>query len=87
MSTPSKRTVPKRGVVQPRDHPQRGRLAGAVGAEQGDDLALVDRDREVVQGGDGAVADLRAGDLEQRHQELSGSGVVFVAVGESRGRR
>ena len=80
MSTPSKRTVPKDGVVQPGDHPQRRRLARAVGAEQRDDLALIDRDREVVQGRDGAVADLHACHLEQCHQSASCAGVVF-AVG------
>ena len=36
------------GLDQPDDHVERRRLAGAVGAEQPDDLALVDLDRNVV---------------------------------------
>ena len=55
-------------VVQSRDHPERGRLAGAVRAEQGDDLTLIDRDREIVQGRDGAITDLHACHFEKRHQ-------------------
>ena len=38
--------APPHGV---RDRPQRRRLAGAVRAEHGDDLALVDRERDAVQ--------------------------------------
>ena len=81
MSTPSKRTAAQGSVVQPRDHPERGRLAGAVRAEQRDDLALFDHDREVLQGWNDAVADLGACDLEQRHQESSDPGVVFAVCG------
>ena len=39
---------------QPRQHPHRRRLAGAVGAEQRDDLALRDFEADVVDGDAGA---------------------------------
>ena len=48
--------VPDRGRVQARQHAQGRRLAGTVGAEQGDDLALVDFEGDAVQRGDRAVA-------------------------------
>ena len=43
MSSPSKRILPGADAAQAGDGPHRGGLAGAVGADQGDDLALVDR--------------------------------------------
>ncbi len=70
VSTVEADRAPRR-VVQSRDHPQRRRLAGTVRAEQSDDLTLVDRDREVVQSRDSAVADLRACHLQERHQSTS----------------
>ena len=36
------------------ERPQRGGLAGAVGADQPDDFAGADRERQVVDGGEGA---------------------------------
>ena len=39
---------PRRRGDQPAEHPQRRRLAGAVGAEQPEDLAALDRERDVV---------------------------------------
>ena len=45
---PSKLIVPWRGIM-PRDRPQRGGLAGTVGAEDDDHLALVDEEIETVQ--------------------------------------
>ena len=41
------------------DRLQRRRLARAVGAEEGDDLALADRERDALEGADLAVADVR----------------------------
>ena len=41
---------------QPEQHPQRGRLAGAVRAEVAEDVASVDRQVDVVDGDDVAVA-------------------------------
>ena len=60
MSTPLKLTVPKDGVVQSRDHPERGRFPCAICAEERDNLALVDQDRKVVERRYRAVAHLRA---------------------------
>ena len=42
-----------RRAHEPEQHPQRGRLAGAVGAQEADDAPLVHREREVVDGRDG----------------------------------
>ena len=42
MSSPSKMTAPPAAGDEARDRLEQRRLAGAVGAEQGDDLALVD---------------------------------------------
>ena len=49
-----------------RDRAQRRRLAGAVGAEQRDDLAFLHRQRDAVQGLDRPVARLDVAQLKQR---------------------
>ena len=55
------------GLQQAGDGLQRGGLAGAVGAEQGDDLALRHRQRQAAQHEDDVVVDdLDVVDLEQR---------------------
>ena len=56
MSSPSKVTLPRRGRQQPGDALEQRRLAGAVGAEQGDDLALVDVEVEPEEDLHGPVA-------------------------------
>ena len=48
---------------------QRGRLARAVGAQQRNDRALVDCERDAAQGFDLAVRDAEVLDFKQRHQE------------------
>ncbi len=53
------------GSQQARDRQQRGGLAGAVGAEQGHDLAGVDVQRQVAQHGDAAVAGVEAVEFDQ----------------------
>src|SRR5438445_9095801 len=53
---------------QARDGAQRGGLAGAVGPDQGDDLALLDLDRHAAQGLDAPVEGVDAFQLEQWHQ-------------------
>src|SRR6266704_3427165 len=57
----------RRRFCQPRDSAQRGRFAGAVGAEQRDHLPLVDTDRHAAERFDLAVQDNQIVDLEQRH--------------------
>jgi len=52
------------GPQQARDRPQRRRLAGPVGPDEGDDLAGVDGHRQVLHRGDVAVADAQALELE-----------------------
>ena len=54
-------------VDRPRDRPQRGRLARAVGAEDDDHLAVLDAERDSVQHAYGAVATAQVRDLEQAH--------------------
>ena len=62
---PSKRDAARDVREQAGDGAQRRRLAGAVGAEQGDDLALLHRDVEPVQHLAGIVAGVQAFDREQ----------------------
>ena len=59
--------VAGRGFGETGDGAQRGRFAGAVGAEQRHHLALFDRDRHAAQSLDLAVADHQIADFEQRH--------------------
>jgi hypothetical protein len=59
-----------RGLCKARDRPQRGRFAGAVGPQQRDDLALVDRYRYAAQGFDLAIEHDQVVDLEQRHYSV-----------------
>ena len=47
---------PRLGVIMPEMARMRGGLAGAVGADQGDELALRDLERDAVQHFDLAVA-------------------------------
>ncbi len=46
---------------------QHRRLARAVGADERDDLAVIDGQRDATQGLDVAVVGVQVGDLEQRH--------------------
>ena len=52
------RIVPAATGAQARDRLQRGGLARAVAADEGDDLALVDGERDAFQRLDLAVADV-----------------------------
>ena len=54
-SLPPMSTRPLGHGLEPRDHAQRRRLAAARRAEQRDELALRDLERDVVDGGDVAV--------------------------------
>ena len=67
-SSPWKRIEPVRGGVEAGDRAQRRRLAGAVGADQRDDLALLDRQRDALERLDVAVVGVDVLDLEQRHR-------------------
>ncbi len=51
---------------QPEQHPQRGRLAGAVRAEVAEDVASIDRQVDVVDGDDVAVALDQSSRFERR---------------------
>jgi hypothetical protein len=55
------------GGQEPRDRAHRGRLAGAVEADQSDHLAFANAKRNALDGADGmAVDDFQAFDLEKR---------------------
>ena len=57
MSSPSKMMLPGLDPAHPGDGSHRRGLAGAVGADQGDDLALGDLERDPVEGLDLAVGE------------------------------
>ena len=58
------RDVPGVGSNEADQDAESRRLAGAVGAEQADDLPLIDREIEAVKGGNAAVALTEAGRLD-----------------------
>ena len=55
MSAPPIRMRPGSRRDQARDHPERGGLAAAGGAEQADELSLADGESEAIHGGPGAA--------------------------------
>ena len=65
MSRPSKHDRAAVGLDDPADRLQQRRLAGAVRAEQRDDLALVDLDVDTEQHLPAAVPDVEAADQQQ----------------------
>ena len=64
--SPSNQISPATGLQQPRDRAQRGRLAGAVGADQGDDLRPLDGEADALDGLDPAVGHHQVLDLKHR---------------------
>ena len=66
MSVPSKTIVPVAGPRLAADRHHQRRLAGAVGADQGDDLALVDLEVDAAERDDLAVVGADAADGEER---------------------
>jgi hypothetical protein len=58
--------APALRMQEARDGPQRGRLAGAVGAEDDPDLARKDFERRPGHGRHGAVGDMEIRDGQQR---------------------
>ena len=60
------RTVPASGLVEPGDEIEQRGLARAVRADDADQFAFVDRERQCVDGGDAAEAARQPGDVEQR---------------------
>ena len=84
MSTPSKMMAPRSASTIPEIVLQQGGLAGAVGAEQGDDLALVDLEAHVEEHLHAAVADVEVADEEQLRPALA---ALVGHLGPSRRRR
>ena len=62
---PSKMILPDGGLEQAGEGAQGGGLAGAVGADEGDDLAGFDAEGDAFDGFDLAVGDAEVLDLEQ----------------------
>src|SRR5437879_2633884 len=58
---------PVRRLVETRDQVEAGRLPGAVGPDQADDLALLDPERKIVHGPEAAEVLRQAFGLEERH--------------------
>ena len=69
---------PPVGMVQPGHGPQQGGLAGAVGAQQGEDLPLGDLEVDVEQHLVGAVEEVEVVDLQGRHRP---AGLAALALG------
>ena len=59
--------LPELGSQQRADHVDERRLAGAVGTDQGDELALLDAEVDVVDGARLAEVALEVDGLEERH--------------------
>jgi len=72
MSWPSSLIVPARATRAAADRHQEGRLAGAVGADQGHDLAVRDIEVDPVQGLDGAVECRHGPDFKHGPPQASG---------------
>ena len=67
MFLPSKSDMAAAGLEQAGDGVERGGLARAVGADEGDDLALVDLEGDALDGVDVAVVDVHVLDFEKAH--------------------
>jgi len=63
---------PRGRLVEARDQPQAGGLAGTGGAEQREELAGGDRERDVVERADGAEGAADAGEFDRRRQLRAG---------------
>ena len=72
MSWPSNRIVPGADGAQPGDRLHGGGLAGAVGPDQRDDLALLDVERDVADRLDAPVVDAEVLDLKKHLHQLPG---------------
>ena len=78
----------------PGDRVEGGRLARAVGADERDDLALLDRQRHALEGVDVAVVGVDVVDFEQRHRQTVGApgspgfaALALAALGDAEVRR
>ena len=59
---------PRRHLFEPREHPQERRLAAPRRPDEDEELAVLDRQRDVVDRDDVAAEDLRdVVDLDRRH--------------------
>src|SRR6266705_3873972 len=61
---PAEDDAPTARAHEPGERAQGRGLPGAVGADDRDDLALLDRDRDAVDGGDVPVVDAEVGQLK-----------------------
>ena len=81
MSSPAKRIDPAVAAPEPADGPQDRRLAGAVHAEEGHELALAHLEVDPVEHLELAVAEVEAPDLEQRRPAPSAHGPLGPSGG------
>ncbi len=86
MSAPSIRILPDGRVLEAGEHPQQRRLAAAGAAEDREQLALQDVERNVVDGGDAVEALGDLADLDQRRRFGFAHSPVFTRD-QSRERR
>jgi hypothetical protein len=80
MSKPQTVAEPAGGLEQGREHPQRGRLAGAVRSEEGGEAAGCDVHGQVAHGDDG-LARTPAEVLAQSRALMMGAGVMPETLG------
>ena len=78
------RSLPGVGRQQAADHADGRRLAGAVGAEEADDFARRDAQRDVVDGDDSVERLGEAGDVDDVHGRLCGRSTSTIWPGCSR---
>jgi hypothetical protein len=67
---PTEHHLTRRGLVDPADDVEHGRLAGTVRTDEPADLALLDVERQPVEGDDAAEADRHVLYLEQTQADL-----------------
>ena len=65
------------GIDHAAGHAEAGRLAGAVGAEQPDDLARIDLEIDAIDDATASVSFHQAANFEQRHRASSMTGEVI----------
>ena len=74
---PSKTTSPESSAVEPRDHVERRRLAGAVRPDQAEDRALLHLERDIVERDDAAEAQRGVLEREETHARCGGDSTDF----------
>ena len=82
---PSMRISPESAGCAPESVADQGRLAGAVAADEADDLARVEVERDVVDGVDAAEGDRDVAHLDERHARRRRSSGRSAVIGRPSG--